>query len=119
MSSAGRGGSGMRKCSIADILQTVKSEPVYLAMQSRGVVTIPAEIRRRLHAEQPGAQLRLVEIREGVYELTAVAAVPAEQAWFWSERWQAMEQEAEAAFAAGDTKVFGDLDSFIADLDAD
>jgi antitoxin MazE len=101
------------------ILLTMSSEPVYLAMQARGVVTIPADVRRRLHADQPGAQLRLVETREGVYELTAVAPVPAEQTWFWSERWQAMEHEAEAAFAAGDTKVFHDLDSFIADLDAD
>jgi antitoxin MazE len=97
----------------------MSSEPVYLAMQARGVVTIPADIRRRLHADQPGAQLRLEETREGVYELTAVAPVPAEQAWFWSERWQAMEHAAEAAFAAGDTKVFHDLDSFISDLDAD
>jgi antitoxin MazE len=103
----------------ADILCFMSSEPVYLAMQARGVVTIPADIRRRLHADQPGAQLRLEETREGVYELTAVAPVPAEQAWFWSERWQAMEHAAEAAFAAGDTKVFHDLDSFISDLDAD
>lgn len=109
----------MQNCGTTDILQTMSSEPVYLAMQSRGVVTIPADIRRRLHADQPGAQLRLVETSEGVYELTAVAAVPAEQAWFWSERWQAMEHEAEAAFAVGDTKVFHDLDSFVADLDAD
>jgi antitoxin MazE len=109
----------MQHYGYTDILQTMGSEPVYLAMQSRGVITIPADIRRRLHADQPGAQLRLVEISEGVYELTAVAAVPAEQAWFWSERWQAMEHEAEAAFAAGDTKVFHDLDSFIVDLDAE
>jgi hypothetical protein len=30
-----------------------------------------------------------------------------------------MEREADAAFAVGETKVFPDLDSFIADLDAD
>ena len=30
-----------------------------------------------------------------------------------------MEHEVEAAFAAGDTEVFHDLDSFIADLDSD
>lgn len=43
---------------------------------------------------------------------TRVVAVPAGQAWFWSERWQRMEREAEADVAAG--RVVR-TDSFTAD----
>ena len=94
-------------------------EPIFLTLQSRGVVTIPRDVRQRLHADQPGAQLRLVETREGVFELTVMTPVPADQTWFWSERWQAMEREAESAYAAGTSRAFDNIDSFVADLDAD
>jgi antitoxin MazE len=85
-------------------------------MQARGVVTIPAELRRRLHADQPGAQLQLVEVRDGVFELSATVAVPADQAWFWSDRWQQMEREAQSDIDGGQVKSSDNLDDFIADL---
>ncbi len=87
-----------------------------LGLQARGVVTIPAELRRQLHADQPGAQLQLIEVRDGVYELSATVAVPADQAWFWSDRWQQMEREAQSDIDDGRVKSFDNLDDFIADL---
>ena len=41
------------------------------------------------------------------------------QRWFWTERWQRMEREADADFAAGRFAQFDDLEGFIADLDGD
>jgi hypothetical protein len=35
---------------------------------------------------------------------------PNGQAWFWSPGWQAMEREADEAFAAGDYVEFDDID---------
>ena len=45
-------------------------------------------------------------------------AVPADQAWFWTERWQQMEREADDAVAAGRTTTVEGVEEFLADLDS-
>lgn len=90
----------------------------FLGFQSRGVVAFPAELRRRLCAEVPGAQLEVTEREDGVFELRPVVPVPADQRWFWTERWQAMEREADADIAAGRVTDFADVKEFLAHLDS-
>jgi AbrB family looped-hinge helix DNA binding protein len=90
------------------MLQCMKTH--LIAVQSRGTIALPADLRRRLHLDQENAQVRLVEMDDGHVELIPVVAVPADQAWFWSERWQAMEREADADVAAGRTTVVDGLD---------
>lgn len=41
----------------------------------------------------------------------------ADQAWFWTERWQAMEREVDEDVAAGRMETFASGVDFIADLD--
>ena len=77
----------------------------YVAVQARGTVALPAEMRRRLHLDQPGAQVQIIEGEDGRIELRAVLPMPADQAWFWTDQWQAMEREADADFAAGRVTV--------------
>ncbi|HVA43426.1 MAG TPA: AbrB/MazE/SpoVT family DNA-binding domain-containing protein [Acidimicrobiales bacterium] len=89
----------------------------FLSFQSRGLVSFPRELRERLGAETPGAQLEIEEREDGVFELKPMIAIPAEQAWFWSRRWQSMEQEADADIAAGRTDTFEDVEDLITDLD--
>ncbi len=84
-----------------------------LTIQSRGTLALPADLRRRLHLDQPDAQVRLIERDDGRIELVPVVAVPAEQAWFWTERWQAMEREADAAIEAGSTVVVEGVDELM------
>jgi hypothetical protein len=36
--------------------------------------------------------------------------------WFWSERWQAMEREADAAIAAGQVQQFDSADDLLTEL---
>ncbi len=76
---------------------------------------------------------RVADDKEGVLlrrqERAVAAVVPVEdydllqrvktagQEWFWSERWQRMEREADEAIAAGRVEHFDDLDSFLAGLD--
>ncbi|MHB8296882.1 MAG: AbrB/MazE/SpoVT family DNA-binding domain-containing protein [Acidimicrobiales bacterium] len=86
-------------------------------MQSRGVLTLPAELRRRLRLHELGSQVELTEREDGVVEMRATVAVPADQAWFWTERWQQMEREADADIAAGRVLTFEDAESLLADLD--
>lgn len=84
-----------------------------LSVQSRGTIAIPPDLRRRLHLDETGAQVKLIEREDGVLELQPVVTVPADQAWFWTERWQAMEREADADIAAGRTTVTDGLDGLL------
>lgn len=84
---------------------------------SRGSITLPAEVRHRHRLDQPGAQVEIVEREDGVIELHPLLPHRADQAWFWAERWQAMEQEAQEDITAGRIETFDSADEFLADLE--
>ena len=89
----------------------------FAAVQPKnGTITIPAQLRRRFGLDKPGAQVEIV-VRDGEIVLLPHVAVPAEQAWFWTERWQAMEREADAELAAGKSTTFDTADDFLAHLE--
>ena len=60
----------------------------------------------------------MVERDDGVIELYPHVAVPADQAWFWTERWQRMEEEADELVARGEVQRFESTDEFLSHLDA-
>ncbi|MGH3195240.1 MAG: AbrB/MazE/SpoVT family DNA-binding domain-containing protein [Streptosporangiaceae bacterium] len=84
---------------------------------SRGSITLPAEVRHRHHLDQPGAQVEIVERDDGVIELHPLLPHRADQAWFWTKRWQAMERQAEDDITAGRTETFDTAEDFLADLE--
>ncbi len=86
-------------------------------MQSRGLIALPTELRRRLHLDEPGAQVEILERDDGVLELRAALPVPADQAWFWTERWQQREREVDAHVEAGDVIVHQSTEEFLGHLD--
>lgn len=92
-------------------------ERLFLTIQSRGTVALPPEVRRRHRLEEPGAQVELIERPDGVIELHPTFPVPADQRWFWTERWQRMEREAQDDIDAGRVTTSGSADSFLNDLD--
>ena len=83
---------------------------------SRGSITLPAEVRHRHRLDEPGAQVEIVERDDGVIELHPLLPHRADQAWFWAERWQAMEQEAQDDITAGRVETFDSSDELLADL---
>lgn len=89
----------------------------YATVQSRGNVTLPPELRRRYHLDEPGAQVEIIEREDGVFELRPTVPVPADQAWFWTERWQEREREVDEHVVAGRMTVHDDVDDFMAHLD--
>ncbi len=93
---------------------TMKS--YHISVQSRGTIALPADLRRRLHLDEPGAQVQIIEHEDGTVELQPMLPIPADQRWFWTERWQAMEREADDDIAAGRTTRFDDVEDFIAHL---
>lgn len=93
------------------------SERVYLAVQRRGVINLPADLRRRYRLDEPGSQVELSEREDGVIELRPHVAVPASQQWFWTREWQAGEVAVDEHVARGETVVHGSADEFLSHLD--
>ncbi|MFD4422573.1 AbrB/MazE/SpoVT family DNA-binding domain-containing protein [Agromyces sp. NPDC058484] len=89
----------------------------YVGVQRRGLIALPTELRRRLHLDEPGAQLEVTERPDGVVELRPSLPVSADQAWFWTERWQEREREVDEHVKAGRVTVHENDDDFLAHLD--
>lgn len=91
--------------------------PTFVTVQSRGLIAIPTTIRRHFGLDQPGAQVEVIE-REGEIVLRPHVAVPVGQAWFWAERWQQMEREADDAIVAGRITTTEGVTEFLDELDS-
>jgi AbrB family looped-hinge helix DNA binding protein len=92
-------------------------ERTFITVQSRGLIAIPTSIRRNLGLDQPGAQVEVIE-RGGEIVLRPHVAVPADQAWFWSERWQRREREADEAIDAGRITALEGVEELLAELES-
>jgi len=90
----------------------------FLTLQSRGLLALPADLRRRHRLDEPGAHVQLVEREDGVIELRPRLSVPADQAWFWTERWQRLEREVDEHVASGEVTVHEDGEAFLDHLEA-
>jgi bifunctional DNA-binding transcriptional regulator/antitoxin component of YhaV-PrlF toxin-antitoxin module len=99
-------------------LEDVSNYHGYAAVQGRGTLALPAELRRKYRLDEPGAQLEVVEREDGVIELRPTLPVPVDEMWFWSEGHQAAQREAEDDLAAGRFRTFDDAESFLADLES-
>jgi hypothetical protein len=89
----------------------------YLSVQARGTIALPPDLRRRLHLDEAGAQVALDERDDGVVELRAVLPVDADQRWFWTERWQAMERAVDEHIAAARTTTLDGPGALVEHLD--
>ena len=85
------------------------SEYFKARLRAKGQVTLPAPIRALLGVEV-GDDMTFWRNEAGQVIITKALTVPPDQAWFWTERWQKMEQEAQADIEAGRTTVIGDPD---------
>jgi bifunctional DNA-binding transcriptional regulator/antitoxin component of YhaV-PrlF toxin-antitoxin module len=90
--------------------------PTYVTVQARGTIALPADVRKRHHLDEPGAQVQVVEREDGVIELHPTVPVPASQAWFWTEEWQAGEREVDEELARGDYLDFASGEELMAHL---
>src|ERR1022692_2060640 len=88
-----------------------------LTLRRKGVITVPQEVRDELDLREGDSLLLTVE--EGRIVLTPTALIPRDQAWFWTEDWQAGEAEADAQIAKAEGVVYRSDRGFLASLDAD
>lgn len=87
----------------------------FINVRDRGQISLPAAVRKKFHLDEPGAQVELIE-RDGEIVLRPMLPIPASQAWFWTEEWQAGEREADAEEAAGLGTVYNSGEEFLAAL---
>jgi len=88
----------------------------FLAVQGRGTIALPPVLRKRYQLDRPGAQVEITERGDGVIELRPTVAIPATEAWFWDERWQAGELEVDQHVTAGETTTHDNVGDFLAHL---
>ncbi|MBI4606671.1 MAG: AbrB/MazE/SpoVT family DNA-binding domain-containing protein, partial [Planctomycetes bacterium] len=94
------------------VLRRGRRAEMLVKLTERGTITIPKELRGQLPAD---SLLDVVLRDDGVIELRPQLTVDATQAWFWSERWQRMEREADEDYRRGRYETFDDVESFLAE----
>lgn len=84
-------------------------------MKRRSTITISKEIRKTLHLADEGDVFEML-VEDGRIILEPKKLVPADQAWYWTEEWQAAEREAQEDIKAGRTKRFDTVEGLMQDL---
>ncbi len=90
-----------------------ETRPFYKTrLRGRGQITLPPEIRERLQIREGDDVLfRLNE--QGQIVVEQVQYIDPEQAWFWTEKWQKMEREAQEDIDAGRVHRYANIDEAI------
>jgi antitoxin MazE len=87
-------------------------------LRAKSQATIPGEVRELLNLNE-GDDLAFYVDESGKVVVTRLQTVPPDQAWFWTERWQKMEREAQADIDAGHVQQFDNVEDMISWLDAE
>lgn len=85
-------------------------------LRTKGQITVPAEIRSALGVEE-GDDLVFYTDERGQVLIRRAQIIPPDQAWFWSERWQKLEREAQADLEAGRVVEYSSVSEALAALD--
>ena len=87
----------------------MESEHFKAQLRKRGQITLPAPIRALLGVEA-GDDVTFWQNESGQVVITKAQVIPPDQAWFWTDRWQRIEREAQSDIEAGKTTAIGDPD---------
>jgi len=86
-------------------------------VRSRGQITVPSEVRKALDISD-GDDIIFYVDEMGKVCVQRSQIVPPDQAWFWTERWQKMEREAQTDIDAGRVHRFADAEAALAALES-
>jgi AbrB family looped-hinge helix DNA binding protein len=87
----------------------------FVRLRARGQVTLPGFIREKLHLEE--GSLVLIKIVDNTVVLVPQETIDKEQAWFWQERWQKLEAEAEEDIRKGRVKSFNSVEELFDEIE--
>jgi AbrB family looped-hinge helix DNA binding protein len=85
-----------------------------IQVRKKAQLTIPQSVRQKLGIEE--GDFLDVRVRSGEIVLKVKKLIDKEQAWFWTNRWQQGEKEAEEDIRAGHVHRFPDSKSAVAFL---
>jgi AbrB family looped-hinge helix DNA binding protein len=94
-----------------------KPRPSMTTLRKKNILTVPREIADRMHLAE-GDEF-IVSEEQGRIVLTPVLSIPADQAWFWTQEWQARVAEAEVDRIADHSTVYASEDEFLTELDVE
>jgi len=77
---------------------------ILLTVRANGQITLPANVRKQLGLKE--GDVVSLEVQDGVLLIKPKLVIDKSQAYFWSERWQAGEKEAEEDIKAGRLRYF-------------
>jgi AbrB family looped-hinge helix DNA binding protein len=80
-------------------------------VRKKAQLTLPLSVRQKLGIEE--GDFLDVQVKSGEIVLRVKKLIDKEQAWFWTERWQKGEKEAEEDIRAGSIHRFPDAESAI------
>ena len=86
-------------------------------LRRKNQVTLPGEVRELLGLNE-GEDMAFY-VQDGKVVVERLKVVPPDQSWFWTERWQKMEQEAQADINAGRVHSFDNVEDAIGWLNTD
>ena len=82
-----------------------------LIVRSNGQVTLPVSLRRAAGIEE--GDVLTAEVENGSIVLRPKILVDKDQAYFWTERWQAGEREADEDIRKGRVRKFNDVKEMV------
>jgi len=89
----------------------LETESELVQLRGRAQITLPAFVRRRLGLDE--GDLLDVSVRDGEIVLRPKKLVDHAQAWFWSQRWQDGERQAETDITSGRVHQSDDAEASI------
>jgi AbrB family looped-hinge helix DNA binding protein len=88
---------------------------IVLQVRSNGQITLPTSIRRQVDLKE-GDILEVIVEEDGSLHLIPKVAIDRSQAYFWTERWQQGERQADQDLKDGRFQDFENMDDFIHSL---
>lgn len=85
-------------------------------LRAKGQMTLPSEVRDLLNVEE-GDDLIFTVDENGDVTIERALTIPADQAWFWSERWQQLERAAQEDIEKGRVQRHANVDEAISELE--
>ena len=86
-----------------------------IRVREKGQITLPLYIRKKLNLNQ--GDLVLAKIEENAIVLVPQETIDKDQAWFWTERWQKLEAEAETDIRSGKVKSFENVEDLFDEIE--
>ena len=85
-----------------------------IQVRKKAQLTLPQSVRQELGIKE--GDFLDIQVKDGVIVLRAKTLIDKQQAWFWSERWQQGEAEAQEDIRTGHMHRFSDAESAVAFL---